>query len=415
MAQFYGFGSGKDGQLTVTTNTTEAPVDSSCSGTSGASTLVATNASFQDDDMILIHQSRGTGGGSWELNFIDTYAAGNVSVAFPLSNTYTDSGASQAQVREVPEYSGVTVNSGVTYSAKASDGNVGGILFFLCTGTVTNNGTISAVGYSQSQAGGFQTIYNGGGFRGGKEGITSNRQAYQGEGTSGAGGQSTAANGSGGGAGQYHSGYNRSGGGGGGGNGGAGGNGGLNNTDIAPNYASGGTGGSAAGTSSLSTMVFGGGGGGGSGSSGNHGEPGSNGGGIIGIFAETIINNGTITVKGGKGEDCYGRQWEAPGGGGAGGSFIAKCVNWYNYGTIDLSGGQGGGAKGYQNGGGGGGGRGYVECCQSFATGTILTSGGAPGTPESGFPQGASAGSSGTWTISTGGHDYCQSFIHIYG
>src|SRR3990172_6979886 len=40
------FGDGSDGALTISSNTTEAPIDASCSGTISTATLSATNASF---------------------------------------------------------------------------------------------------------------------------------------------------------------------------------------------------------------------------------------------------------------------------------------------------------------------------------------------------------------------------------
>jgi hypothetical protein len=66
------YGDGSDGVLTISSNTSEAPTDSSCSGSSGATSLSATNASFAADQIILIHQSRGTGVGQWELNVISS-------------------------------------------------------------------------------------------------------------------------------------------------------------------------------------------------------------------------------------------------------------------------------------------------------------------------------------------------------
>jgi len=42
----YGFGNGSDGALSISADTTDAPIDSACTGTSGSTTLSATNASF---------------------------------------------------------------------------------------------------------------------------------------------------------------------------------------------------------------------------------------------------------------------------------------------------------------------------------------------------------------------------------
>ena len=62
---FERFGDGSDGNLTISTNTTDTPIDSSCSGTSGTKSLSATNTSFTAGQIILIHQTRGTGVGAW--------------------------------------------------------------------------------------------------------------------------------------------------------------------------------------------------------------------------------------------------------------------------------------------------------------------------------------------------------------
>ena len=57
------FGDGSDGALTISSNTTESPIDASCTGTTGTKTLNALNASFAANQIIYIHQSRGTGVG----------------------------------------------------------------------------------------------------------------------------------------------------------------------------------------------------------------------------------------------------------------------------------------------------------------------------------------------------------------
>src|SRR3990167_8995569 len=132
MAQFLGFGSGGDGAATL--SGTQAPVDASCSGSSGATSLSATNASFAANQLILVAQMRGTGVGGWEVNKIASYAAGTITTVLPLVNTYTDSGDSQAQVIVLPQYSSVTISG--TFAVKAWDGNVGGIGCFLCNGQV---------------------------------------------------------------------------------------------------------------------------------------------------------------------------------------------------------------------------------------------------------------------------------------
>jgi len=316
----YGFGNGADGDLTISSDTTEAPIDSSCSGTAGETSLSATNASFAAGQLILIHQTRGTGAGSWELNRILSYTAGTITTSYPLINTYTDSGASQAQVRVMKQYNNVTIDSGKTYTGKAWDGNVGGILAFFAKGTTTVTGNISTSGKGFLGA----TLFNG-----------SSGANYTGEGTAGASvnGQS-GANGNGGGGGDNEvSGQPQRGGGGGGGNGTAG------TTGTPASGGVGGTGGAAAGVAALTTAVFGGGGGdvqktfdGGS------SDVGGNGGGMIFIFGKNITITGTISTSG-----LNGASGSIGGGGGAGGSVLLKTqIGTFGTNLITVSAGVGG-------------------------------------------------------------------------
>jgi hypothetical protein len=132
------FGDGSDGSLVISANTTEAPIDSACTGTSGAYTLTATNASFASGQVIKIYQSQGTGAGTFQKNRIVSYTAGTITLESALNASYTTG----AQVRVLKQYTNVTINAGFTYLAKAWNGTVGGILAFLANGTLT--GTTAA-------------------------------------------------------------------------------------------------------------------------------------------------------------------------------------------------------------------------------------------------------------------------------
>lgn len=302
------FGDGTDSDLTISSDTAFG-AGTSCSGTSGAKTLTLGAAgSFANNDLVLIHQSRGTGVGAWEINKIAS-GGGTTTLTLQdnLTNTYTDSGASQAQAIRLLEYVDVTVNSGKTWSVPAWDGDKGGILAFAARGTVTITGTISA---------------NGKGYVGG----TSTNET--GEGTVGTKTTGTTNNGSGGG-----SGYTASGAGSGGGNGTAG-----QSVDS--------TGGVVSGSADLTTITFGGGGG-----TGNNGIGGA-GAGIIIIFSKTITIAGGLTLTGTNGGT--GIDWG--GGAGAGGSILIKCQN-ATLGTTKLtaSGGTGGASTAPRHSGGAGG------------------------------------------------------------
>jgi len=287
------YGNGSDGALSISENTTESPIDSSCSGAVDGKSLSATNASFVAGQIILIHQSRGTGAGQWELNVIDSYTAGTITTKYNLAYTYTDSGSSQAQVRVLKQYSSVTVDDAYTYASKAWDRNVGGILAFMCNGTTTITGTVNVKlrGYRAGQR------------------ETNDLEPTCGEGTVGDRvEQKTTANGSGGGSGTHDSDDNV---GGGGGNATAGGTG----------SGSGGTAGTEAGAADLTNMVFGGGAGGNSDAVGEllpgiaYTAPG-----LVAIFSKEIVITGVIDGDGSNGAT----QTGTGGSGSAGGSILIK-------------------------------------------------------------------------------------------
>lgn len=335
------FGDGSNGSLTISSNTTEAPIDSACIGTSGAFTLSATNASFAVDQVILIHQSQGTGAGTYMKNVITGYTAGTITLQTALNSDYV----SGAQVRVLPQYTSVTVNAGVTYTAKAWNGTVGGILAFLANGTVTIAGTLSGTAC---------------GFRGGAGGAVT-IAGTQGEGTDGVGTLSTSANGNGGGAGRAYSFPGYAMGGGGGGNGDIATQG-HNNT--AGNNFPGKAGGSS-GTSDLTTATLGGGGGGGGGgkSTGSAGANGGTGGAFLFINAATLTVTGSLVSAGSAGGAASnnGDNIGGGGGGGGGGSILLK-VQTATLGTTLVTAIAGiGGADGADGSGGGAGGVGRID------------------------------------------------------
>jgi hypothetical protein len=330
------YGDGSDGSLNLVTNTADVPLDASVTGSTGSTSLFFSNASSSLAGIagkpLLIHQSQGSGAGTWMRNkaiSVSGSGGGTIVLDSGLNATYTTG----AQVIVLPQYTNVTVNSGVTWSAKAWNGATGGILAFLANGTVTLNGTVSA-----SQAG----------FRG-ADGVNQQQTGRQGEGTNGSGNsQTTAANGNGGGGGQGTPGDSNTahiGGGGGGGNATTGGSGGSYNSGT------GGSGGDMAGTADLSVMVFGGGGGtGGTGdNSDNIGRPGGNGGGIVFIAGRNISMgaSGVIASTGGNGvSGNTGSQSGA--GGGAGGSVWIKAQSAITT-TIAVGGGAGAPSSGWAN------------------------------------------------------------------
>jgi len=300
------FGDGSDGALTIASNTTEAPIDSACVGTAGTYALTATNASFAADQKIMIHQTRGTNAGTVQYTTIQSYTAGTITTVDPLDISFNSTGANKAQVRVLKQYTNVTINSGITYTAKAWNGTVGGILGFYASGTVTNNGVITAS--EKGFVGGSGRYIEG----------TATTSSYCGEGTGGASYITYLANGNGGG-GSNHLPYpNEKGtGGAGGGNGAVGSNGGYM-SGISPSV-----GGELSGSSNLTSIAFGGGGGGNYRNIPGTPHAGGNGGGIILLFGNTFVNSGYIYANGEIGFD--GDSFDFVGSGsGAGGSILIK-------------------------------------------------------------------------------------------
>jgi len=273
------FGSGANGAVTISSDTTNSPIDSACSCAINSNTLYATNVSFAADQLIYIHQSRGTGAGTYQKTKIQSYTAGVITTVDSLNFDYNSTGQNKAQVLVRSQYTDVTINTTKTWTAKAWNGTVGGILSFVYNGTYTNNGTISAAGR---------------GYRGGSAISSASQTGQQGEGTTGtAGTQSRLQNGSGGGGGPAHS---ASTGGGGAGQGAGGGNYTVGQGVFTAGAASSSIGGDAVATSAKS--LFGGGGGSGGTRFAASSGTGGAGGGIIEIDGATLINAGTIQARG---------------------------------------------------------------------------------------------------------------------
>lgn len=298
------FGDGSDGALTISSDTTEAPIDSACTGTAGTQTLSATNASFAINQVVLIIQMTSAGGataGQWERNVIQGYTAGTITLATPLVGTYTTG----AQVRVVKQYTTVTINSTKTYTAKAWNGTVGGVLAWLASTLTTGAGNIS------------------GNYKGFQGNTNTSGNGEQGQGTDSNGtGNLTTGNGGGGGQSEGGSFYTGAGGGG-GGNAAAGTAGGFTSSGGLNHVP--GEGGLMAGAADLTTAVMGGAGGtGGCDTRTSSSTASGAGGAFIFITSADWTVTGTTSVSGqtataGSGGDTGGS------GGGAGGSILLKC------------------------------------------------------------------------------------------
>lgn len=313
------FGDGGDGALTVAADTTEAPIDSACTGTIDTKALTATNASFAAGQQIMIIQSQGTNVGTVQYTEIQSYTAGTITTVDNLSITY----GTGAQVRVMKEYTDVTINANKTYTSKVWDGTVGGILAFYASGTVTINGTITASekGFRGGLRGTAIALQSGGGPGEGNSGyVTTASTSKNGTGAGGGGGGRS-----------EHGGY-----GGGGGHATAG----TTASDLieANGAKTGGEGGDAIGVADLTQLHFGGGGGGGGVGDDPSNEPegtfgyGGIGGGIICIFGATFTmgSAGALTARGqsapniAHGDVVKVYRNQTRGGHGGGGSILLK-------------------------------------------------------------------------------------------
>jgi hypothetical protein len=346
-----GFGNGSDGAYAPSTGT-RTEIDSACTATIDTNSVSATNVNFATGQTILIHQTKGTGAGQWELNKISSYTAGTITTKYKTIYAYVTG----AQVMVISQYTSALVDTGVTLTGKAYDGTVGGILGWFCKGETTITGSLTIKGANGVAATGVgQVAYaaNGGGFRGGYSQDGNAGTGQQGENTANSQSESAAASANGGGAGGGN-GYNV---GGGGGNGTAGAN-------ATGSTTSNGLGGATSGNAALTSMSLGGGAGGARGSNGvGIHESGANGGGIILLISKTITITGSIIADGGLTNDK-----RIEGGGGAGGSVLLKGKD-LTLGTALITALGGVGGNGTENAGDGGVGRIHADYSTSL-TGT---------------------------------------------
>jgi len=390
------------------------------SGQQTISSAVARPAGFAIGDEIIIINLRGAttdyaNAGLYEFKRITALPTGSsITVDSTIANAY-DGTTQKIMVQRVPNYTNVTLDSGLLLYPMTWNGTIGGVIAFRATGTVTINGTLANNGmtYCGGFAGGAGGFYSGsiwGGYGGdsfigdtggnggtgyGAPGTAGTTRSGGGGGggcqtstTGGAGGAGSIGLGGGGGGTGYGSTKEGDGGGGGGGGHGTEGSGGLAypastaTAGLSGSTTTGGLGGNGAGASSTSGP-FGGGGGGGGGMDGRAdstglntraylgaggagggsggsltaigGGKGGRGGGLIFVAAGTLTNTGLITAAGGPG-DPGGNGNSGGGGGGSGGSVILIAQQINNGGSgINASGGAAGAGLGHGGAGGAGG------------------------------------------------------------
>ncbi len=343
--------------------------------------------------------------GNYEFAIIDHFAGNDVYFSRTLLRTYTPSGS--VQMISVPQYAAVSVDGEL--SAKAWDGNTGGVLVFESSDVVTLNANINVSeqgfrggdksttgGACGSSGNGFYT-YSYPDVNGGQKGEGIALYVVGKE-----SGRAKQANGGGGG-------NSHNTGGGGGGNYGGGGRGGDKKTTgcgIAQSpFGYGALGlGTTFYNSTQNKIFMGGGGGGGQQNNGLSFDAG-NGGGIIIIQASSLSTNGhLIQSNGGSVASFYSASSPASAdngdgnsGGGAGGTVLLDITNYTGTTLVEVKGGKGG-DTGYLNfdygpGGGGGGG---VVWSSSVPTSSLITmnaSGGLSGISGAGTVSGTPYGS----------------------
>ncbi|WP_224241800.1 adventurous gliding motility protein AgmC [Hyalangium gracile] len=345
-------GSGRSGSLLVNTPNTLVNHYARLTASAAAGTrelTVSPSTDFVAGELVLLHQSTGLtpappSGAQGRLNLetstvgqfeyarVEAVSPGALRLTAPLINSYPPG---VTQVVSVPEYTDVQVLTGASLQALPWNGSTGGILAMLVSGTLSNDGLISAdsVGFrggpyiNQANLNDCPpdpdlSLPQGGSIKG--EGLVPERF-----GTASGRGNLTL----GGGGGSCHNS-----GGGGGGHAGLGGRGAFS-VDPAQNV--GGLGGAAVDYLPHERLLFGGGGGAGHGNN-DRGTSGGTGGGLILIRAGAVTGTGRFSARGMAVPPTTGTGDDGAGGGGAGGAISLRALGEVTCGGAEASGGSGG-------------------------------------------------------------------------
>lgn len=417
-ADTFSLGTGRDGALTLAAETkvvnAYAPLTVAVTTASREITVGAVRGAttgFAPGDLVIVWQTTGLDGssaapgktgaivldgapvGRYELARVANVAANVLTLTRPLVNGYA---ANASQIVRVPEYTTVTVDAASVVEAAPWDGASGGIVAFLATGNVSNDGAIRA--RAAGFRGGIVETFTGptgcsaldgpsgaGGAAGGGahkgEGLVPlafSTATYSVAPADSAYGHGNRANAGGGG--NCHNA-----GGGGGGHGAAGGHGGDPWTGAA---GAGGIGGAPLSYNTTTRLAFGGGGGAGEDNNGVSGK-GGRGGGVVWFRAAALTGNGTVDADGADGASSGN---DGAGGGGAGGLVVVRLRGVSECGGIHVRGGHGGSSDGgHGPGGGGSGGRLFLQATGGSCVPTMTAgaSGLAGGAARSGTTDGA--------------------------
>lgn len=413
------FGDGSDGALvvnngqTVTINTEKTSVTgTNYSGTK--TVMVQGTGGIEAGDEVLIititdpeANTEQNVAGQWETHYVSSVTSQVIILETPLQNSYLSTTGAKHQMVKIPNFTTVNING--TLTCPAWDGTTGGVLFFRSSGTteIGATGIVNASG--KGYRGGTQYGASHGGGQGGESFVglgglggiyTSDPHGKQGSGGGGSayagynGGNGLAGGGGGATNGSVGLGSANSGGAGGGGGGHAGSAGGAGYGTLGfggnsygnsnngqnggenfsgnggSNYTGGGGGGGGTyGTADLARLFFGSGGGSGGRHDGYAPGLGGNGGGLLRISANSLINSGVIESKGGNGG--YGNYPCGAGGGASGGSIYLQAIDMNLGNTVVASGGSGAGSAYNNPSGAGGSGRIRIDYQNLNNTATI--------------------------------------------
>lgn len=159
----FGLGTGRDGILRVTEARQVINRYAQVTGplAPGDTVLfIASTEGFSAGDLVMVLQTtglvpepaRGAPGpielsddpvGRWELARVESTRSGEVWLTAPLIHSYA---ARVTQLIRVPEYTSVEVRPGASVVAKPWEGGTGGVLAFLASGTIRNDGELQASG-----------------------------------------------------------------------------------------------------------------------------------------------------------------------------------------------------------------------------------------------------------------------------
>ncbi len=288
----YPLGDGSNGDATYSS---DPNTRTTATGSSGSASLSIGSAILSDGDVFIVHQTQGTGAGQYE---VEKVLSGGGTTSITCTKTLHYNYVSGAQIIKFALNRTVTLNS---FTPTSWNGSTGAIDVIVGNQDIILSGAFNGYGASANLG----SPGTSGGFRG------ASTAGIQGEGTGGAGSQSTLANGNGGGGG-HSDGANAMGGGGGNVSGGTGGN-------YSPQGSTApGAGGSVV-SSSDGTVISPGGGGGSSSSN----RAGAAGGTVLIIFGNIITASNYINVDGGNGGANDGTA--NGGGSGAGGFVLLIC------------------------------------------------------------------------------------------